>query len=219
MVNKMLMQDDRKRLRGLGLRTSPEVIREAEQRIRNGESVYKLHTGDPPLLAKATARKIKGLLDGNKLGFLFDDQQSRAASASLIESTPGGGSFSLYPGVFQAKAEAFNFHQMHFDWHIEQLEKVGIATDEALRLLVEHDCLWASWPRWDPTDLRRFTELSSIAFFSELESQKEKCAPYEYIQHAASAWARGLLEHNPFLLGTGLHLLSYLTISLTGIRS
>ena len=49
-------KDAEVRLRALKFRIPVDVVREAVQRLRNGESLYKLHSGENPLLAKGTAR-------------------------------------------------------------------------------------------------------------------------------------------------------------------
>ena len=233
----MLISDASSRLRKLGLRTPLEVVREAAQRLQNGESLYRLHSGEIPLVAKATARKIKELLDEGKLSFLFGIQPdveavrsameaveaesgpepfqsrpelvSQSKLASRIELMPGGSSFNVYPGVFKEKADTFVFNMVNFDWNIEHLESIGIPLDEALSLLVEHDILLTRWPRWDSSDDRRFAEISGIAIFCREQTQRKQGAPYELIKMSAVAWAKGLSDNSPFLLATSVNILSY----------
>lgn len=233
----MLLRDAQNRLRDLGLRIPPEVVREAIQRLGNGESLYQLHSGENPLVAKATARKVRDLLNANQLGFLIEIQPelenarsameaveaesgrepsqgtpelaSRAKSASRIELMPGGSSFNIYPGVFQKETEKFLQSMVYFDWNIEHLESIGIPLDEALSLLREHDILLTRCPRWDSADDMRFAEISGIAFFCQEQTERKHGAPYDFIKMSAVAWAKGVADNNPFLLATGLNILSY----------
>ena len=223
----MLISDASTRLRELGFRTPLEVVREAVQRLQNGESLYRLHSGEIPLVAKGTARKIKEFLDEGKLGFLFEIQPDLEAVRSVVNAVDADGtleseyslemsrfqrrdtSFAAYYQAFQERIGEILSGEQRFDWNIEQLEAVGIPLDEALSLLVEHDILLTRRLEWTRSDLRRYLEISYIATCSELHADKIHKAPYDFIELAAAAWARGMADRSPFLLTTSLNIISY----------
>ena len=62
----------RARLVKLGLTTDPDTVLQVVAHLSRNGSQYALHQADPPIVSKATARKIKRLLDGGRLGFLTD---------------------------------------------------------------------------------------------------------------------------------------------------
>ena len=77
----MLIEDARKQLLGLGIRTPPEKVITVVQRIRNGESIYQISESDLSVVAKRTANKIKKLLEEGYLGFLWEVQPEIEASS------------------------------------------------------------------------------------------------------------------------------------------
>ena len=219
------------RLRALGLRTRLEVVQEAVQRIRNGESLYGLHSGEIPLMAKGTARKIKNLLDNGELGFLFEAQPALEAVRSAEEAVAaeklpeplhhrvdGRNSIEMVstPAFAPFTSESFTdrVNEMlsrlpWFNWNIEHLESIGIPLDEALSLLVERDTLFDRRPHWDRSDLQRYVEIFYFAYFVHKQTWIAHKAPYAFIKLSAAAWAKGLVDQNPFLLATSEHILSY----------
>ena len=130
-------------LKRLGFRTEITLIREAAQRIKNGESLYKLYkpAGGLPLLAKGTATKVKKLLDQGKLGFLFNNHVEEEAVEEIVQ---GAGWLHDPPGLGSEIALINRLNELRpglprVEWNIEVLESVGIPVSEGLDLLVEHE--------------------------------------------------------------------------------
>ena len=217
----MLLPELTTRLRELGLRTRPEVVCEAVQRLRNGESLYGLHSGETPLVAKGTARKIKKLLDEGKLGFLFEVrpglEAAQSAGMEIEADSPVWiqNRFCKYRDEdeirerVRTQSERFFSLSPDFDWNIEHLESIGISLDEALSLLVEHDTLRERRTEWKFADLQRYIEIFHIALMCQQQSQREHGAPYEFVNLAAAAAAKAFIDDNRFLLKTSANILMY----------
>ena len=204
------------KLRALGLTRPVDVVREAVQRLRNGESVYRLHHEDPPLVAKATAKKIRDLLNEGKLSFLFEIQPGLEAAELagemiVTDSLPVRVSLSGDSSAQSVRDRVNNILSVlpWFDWNIEHLESIGIPLNEAFRLKLEHDSLFVQLEDLGAADLQRLLETSRIGLLCQRESAREHGAPYEYILLAAAAWAKGQIDNNPFLIITARNILGY----------
>ena len=68
----MTSSEVRARLTGLRLRSRVDTVREVVGRLKGGESAYSLYGGSDAIVAKATALKIRDLLNQGKLSFLPD---------------------------------------------------------------------------------------------------------------------------------------------------
>ena len=207
----MFSSEETRKLRELGLTTLPEVVREAVQRIRNGEPLYRLHTGDIHLVAKGTATKIKDLANKGQLNFLFEVQPELEAAKSAMEAVDNDS-----PGMISQSREAFNntvrrhvSDLPNLDWDIEYLESTGIPLKEALALLVEWDDLDQRMGEWKSSDLERYLEIYRIVYLCHQHKSKQHKAIYEVIKLAAKAWAKGEIDENSFLQATSRHMLRY----------
>ena len=209
------------KLRALKIRVPVEVVREAVQRLRNGESVYRLHHEFPPLVAKATAKKIRDRLNDGKLSFLFEIQPEFEAAqeerTAVEEDTPDWLRHPLRGFLTKEdvreevgrKAAAYRKTFTWFEWDIENLEAIGIPLDEALDLMVEHTMLLDRKSEWGYPDLRRYIEITQIILTCRKQSQKEYGAPLEFIKLAAATFAKGFDEWNSFLEQTSVNILRY----------
>ena len=208
----MYLKEAGRKLRDLGLRTPPQVVLEAVQRIRNGESLYKLYSGDYPLVAKGTAKKIKGLLSEGKLSFLWEGKPELEAWTQATEGVAGWelGRIDMRTAeAFEARVEELMSNLPGCDWNIEGLENAGIPLNEALNLLIEKDKLLQVIDTWARPQLKRFLELNYLVAFSSREQGRKHDAPYELIELAAAAYAQGKVDRNPFLMSMGANLLEY----------
>ena len=68
----MTSSEVRAQLTELRLRSRVDTVREVVQRLKGGESAYSLYGGSDAIVAKATALKIRDLLNQGKLSFLPD---------------------------------------------------------------------------------------------------------------------------------------------------
>ena len=214
----MNLQEATTKLRALGITIPVEIVREAVQRLRNGESIYKLHSlrsGNVHLVARATARKIKKLLDEGKLGFLFEVQPELEAITSATRVAAEGPTRPMppydlaTPDGFEARRKALLNDLPDVDWDIESLERIGIPLEEALDLLIEHDDIEARQAYWTRYNMLRFLELHLLVSFCGEQAKKTNRAPYEFIEVAAFTGAKGEIDYNPFLVLLSKNILKY----------
>ena len=211
----MTPQEATTKLRALGIRMPVETVREAVQRLRNGESIYKLHSGDVHLVARATARKIKKRLDEGKLGFLFEVQPELEAINTAMERSQEF-QHPIHEPLDWTTAESMSAKVRELgkdcpdvDWNIESLERLGFPLEEALGLLVEHASLEIRRVHWNLSDLQRFMELHYLVDYWAMHAQKFHRPPTEIINLAASAKAKGEIDTNPFLMQTAENMMDF----------
>ncbi|MDA1129645.1 MAG: hypothetical protein O2913_13265 [Chloroflexi bacterium] len=210
----MKISEATNKLRALGVRTPVEVVGEAVQRLRNGESIYRLHSGVAHLVARATARKIKKLLDEGKLGFLFEVQpELETADTAIGKSQEFRFLFPSAPlpdgTMADATVRELREYCPDVDWNIESLERLGLPLEEALGLLVEHASLQSGKTQWNLSDRRRFLEIHFFVDYWAMHAWKKHSPPHEIIKLAASAMAKGETDNNPFLMQTAENMMSF----------
>jgi hypothetical protein len=227
----MFVRDARHELRTLGLRTPPEVVREAVQRLRNGESLYRLHSSKIPLIAKGTANKIKKLLDEGKLGFLFEVQPEVEAIDRAMGELPEVPSYLGIPHRWEidtslnaevgdlahweaiervnTKVKELEKNCPDVEWNIESLENLGIPLEAALELLVEQTSLNIRRLQWTVSDLQRFMELYYLVDYMEMHVQKLHRPPLEIVKLAAFARAKGEINSSLFLIQTAENMMNF----------
>jgi len=223
--------DAAEKLRELGLTTSPEVVREAVQRIKNGESLYGLYMGEIRLMAKATAVKVKNLLDAGKLDFLLDMgaelEEVTAATEEVTAATeevkalmeaadPEHPPMMSRKDLSRLAREQFNDNVRwrlselpDNEWDIECLESIGIPLQKALNLLIEKGHLFQRVGEWLGPDLKRYMAIYRIVLLCQQQETKVHKAPYPYIELAAEAWANGEIDGNSLLQTTSLNILRF----------
>ena len=215
--------DTTNELRKLGLRIPLAVVREAAQRLRNGESLYALYKmpdSGPPFIAKGTASKIKRLLDQGRLEILFGSQpepqiEGSAFGASAIEDANDINEanqvrLAAESNPFLSRIVELRPRLPQVDWDIENLESVGIPTLEGLALLIQHDALMSQdIGTWTRPVFQRYVELHYRVEFCREGSVRRNTAPLDLIKLAASSYANGLIDDNLFLKKAGRDILRF----------
>ena len=217
------------KLRALKIRVDVEVVHEAVQRLRNGGSVYSLHSGYLPLVAKATAKKIRDLWKEGKLSFLFDIrpdfEAAQQAGIEVADVSPvwledrfmdSHESEDIQDRI-KKQLEEYIKGQPKFEWDIETLETIGIPLETALEHMVEREILFdrqapyiiGGRSDWRLLDLQRWIEIDWTIRTCLKQSEKEHCAPFEFIELVAATFAKAYVNNNRFLMRTSGNILRY----------
>lgn len=205
------------RLRGLGLRLQVDIVREAVQRLKNGESVYSLYGRSDHIMAKATALKIRSLWKQGELSFVLDVSSEiamleEASKDAVLVGDPLGGSTLAKLVDVPKRVKELQPQLPKLDWAVEVLERAGIEVDEALAMMSERDALlWMGKTegRWSKAERIRFVELHYMVFFAGANRAQAHRAPLELIRFAARNYAAGLVDGNSFMTKLGLDVLRY----------
>ena len=201
----MLMNDARTQLRSLGMRMPPDVVRSVAQRIRNGETIYQITEGDQAVVAKRTANKIKVLLEDGKLGFLWEvypeveairevevirDREPRLQYHTALVGRPEPKSLMDRMEIFHAQ---FGLGR---EINVEYLERLGIPTIEALKILELRDALQAKIlsEQANLADFQRLVTLRLYVQFWQSNCESVHRPPTDVIHAAAAAGAKGWVD-------------------------
>jgi len=212
-------RDARYRLREIGIRTPVDVVRQAVQRLKNGESVYALHNGRVRLLSKVTATKIAKLNNEGKLGFLLDSRPYIEAAENAISSANDAMGLVIPIGMLDPKGSRDQLTERileivprlpQIDWNIEYLESVGIPSPEGLAILVEVDSFFEKMSQSPDRDaFARYVGHHYLVDFCRQENERKNSTPYELIKLASVTCAHGIIDNNQFLMKAGRGILSY----------
>ena len=203
-------------LKALDLRLTFDIVREAVQRLKNGDSVYSLYEGSGKIVAKATAGKIRNLWNQGKLNFVLDvSHEATIAEEVSKDAVLAGNPFADF--TLQDPTEVVErFTELwpqlpKLDWTIEVLERAGIEADDALAMMTEVDEFTRldRARRWAKADLIRIAELHYVFLFAGANAARVQPAPHELIQFAARNYAIGLVDSNLFMTKVALDLLRY----------
>ena len=202
-----MIEDARKELRGLGIRTPPATVKSVVQRIRNGESIYQISEGDLSVVAKKTANKIKALLEAGNLGFLWEVQpeiEAFHAATVEIEATADLPRYPVYPGSTETELP-WNRLQRFIDEEgiigevtVESLEHLGIPTQESLDILDSWDGFLGKLATEYGTvaDLQKIIYTHQYVRLHRLRSVSAYKAPRGLLAHVAAAFAKGWVDGN-----------------------
>ena len=119
----------------MGFRATPEKIARITQRLENGESRWRLHTGPADGVAKLYSRplveKVYRAWQARELDFL-----QKYYLETIAEAREDSFAETRYKIVTEAEALA-----PHSGWHLDHLRKLTGDYRRALELLKEYDCL------------------------------------------------------------------------------